>query len=223
MNFYLTKKFLSNKYKRIMPSARRLMETNFLTEDIFPKNINHITKNIVTEYLMKKSFVKEQPPINLNHKVDIKVESEKPNKVNFNEESTFSAQGYMTLKIDLTEIIADYNIKHITNKDKDKIKNLTERACLKELKKLNLSIQNFRVEIIDSQTGNPRLKDNEIIIFNIGNIIYEVGVDKNDKIKMKHICELCLTFANNRIEEEIAAKLLSSIGLILENPLLINI
>ena len=222
MNLNSTKNFITNKYRRIMPSARRLMETNFLTEDIFPKNINHITKNLVSEYLMKKSLIDQEKFI-LPHKLNVKEESEKLNKHNIIEDNTFSAQGYMNLKIDLTEIIADYNIKHITNKDKDKIKKLTERACLKELNKQNLPIQNFRVEIIDSQKGNPRLKDNEIIIFNIGDIIYEVGVDKNDKIKMKHICELSLTYANNRIEEEVAAKLLSSIGLILENPLLINI
>lgn len=82
----------------------------------------------------------------------------------------------------------------------------------------------FRVQVLQETVSyNLRLKPNEFICISIGNISRKPDVNDLGKIIISYTGSVNMTFANNIINEEIAAQLLSGIGRILENPLLINV
>jgi len=68
------------------------------------------------------------------------------------------------------------------------------------------------------------LKDNQLFLISIGKVQKEISVNLETElpeISIRGVISLC--FANNLIEEVIAAEYLSDIGKSIENPLFINI
>lgn len=234
--FHLTNSLKNPKqYQRIMPSARRIIETSegkYSFKDF--EDIPYLTKTLILERIKQmKNRITEPFQLNQVNNEGLSLNQVKISSLNQSNESGKGKKGDDQILVQQTiySKIKINNLMNTLNMDKKSIFNNGNQEKIKSfLNKIAVSLFNNKTQYdaeididfnVDYKTNKINKKDS--LYISIGRPRNEIIITNEGEIENILISTLTFSFNPINLPEESAAKGVDDIKTIIEEPLLLNI